>query len=145
MLHAGYHERGGRMTAFTMHLQSATQYERLDHVESFVGEDGSGSFGILAGHARMMTVLTYGLARYRSNNGPWVYIAVPGGVLYSDHNEVFISTRRYFTDADYSRISGELLNELMAEEEGLRATKDSLDRLEQEMFRRLRELARGRH
>ena len=132
------------MTAFTMHLQSATQYERLDKVESFVGEDDSGSFGILAGHARMMTVLTYGLARYRSNSGPWVYVAVPGAVLYSDNNEVFISTRRYFKDADYSRISGELLNELMAEEQELRATKDSLDRLEQEMFRRLRKLARGR-
>jgi len=132
------------MTAFTMHLQSATQYEQLDKVESFVGEDDSGSFGILAGHARMMTILTYGLARYRSDSGSWVYVAVPGGVLYSDNNEVFISTRRYFKDADYARISGELLNELMAEEQELRATKDSLDRLEQEMFRRLRELARGR-
>jgi F-type H+-transporting ATPase subunit epsilon len=132
------------MNTFVMHLQSATQYERIDNVESFVGEDDSGNFGILAGHERMMTILTYGLARYRRDTGEWVYAAVPGAVLYNCDNEVFISTRRYFTDPDYNRISGELLRELMVEEQGLQATRDSLERLEQEMLRRLRELARGR-
>jgi len=34
------------MKTFVMHLQSATQYERIENVASFVGEDGSGSFGI---------------------------------------------------------------------------------------------------
>ena len=33
---------------------------------SFIGEDDSGSFGILAGHARMMTMLGFGLARFRA-------------------------------------------------------------------------------
>lgn len=54
-----------------MHLQSATQYERVDDVTSFVGEDGSGSFGILAGHARAMTLLSFGLARFRIGNDLW--------------------------------------------------------------------------
>lgn len=132
------------MTAFSMHLQSASQYERLDDVVSFVGEDASGSFGILAGHARMITVLNYGLARYRAGSGEWVFVAIPGGVLYARDGQLFISTRRFFKDTDYSRISGELLDALMLEEQGLRATRDSLERLEREMFRRLRELARGR-
>jgi F-type H+-transporting ATPase subunit epsilon len=43
------------MNTFVMHLQSATQYERINGVVSFVGEDESGSFGILAGHASMVT------------------------------------------------------------------------------------------
>ena len=37
------------MNTFTLHLESSTQYERIEHVVSFVGEDDSGSFGILAG------------------------------------------------------------------------------------------------
>ena len=144
MLHARNDAGGRRLTALAMELRSATQYERIAEVASFVGEDDSGSFGILPGHARMMTALSYGLARYRGSGGAWVYVAIPGGVLYLKDDRLLISTRRYFKDADYARISGALLNELLAEEKNLRATKDSLDRLEQEMFRRLRELARER-
>lgn len=131
------------MTGFTLQLQSASQHERIDGVASFVGEDDSGSFGILRGHARMITVLTYGLARFRVAKEPWVYIAMPGGVLYFVRNELRISTRRYFKEADYSRISGVLLDRLLGEDEEIRTTRESLHRLEQEMFRRLRDMARG--
>ena len=130
------------MKEFTLRLQSAGQSEQIDGVASFVGEDDSGSFGILPGHARMITVLTYGLARFRVAQEPWVYIALPGGVLYFVRNELRISTRRYFKDADYHRISGVLLDRLLGEEEEIRTTRMSLNRLEQEMFRRLRDMAR---
>lgn len=33
------------MELFTIHLKSATQYEKIDKVISFVGEDASGQFG----------------------------------------------------------------------------------------------------
>jgi F-type H+-transporting ATPase subunit epsilon len=131
------------MTGFTLILQSASQCERIEGVTSFVGEDDSGSFGILPEHARMIAVLTYGLARYRTAHGPWTYLALPGGVLYFVHNELRISTRRYFKDSDYGRISGVLLDRLLGEEEEIHATRISLYRLEQEMFRRLRDLGRG--
>jgi F-type H+-transporting ATPase subunit epsilon len=130
------------MTGFALLLQSASHDERIDGVASFVGEDDSGSFGILPGHARMITVLTYGLARFRTAGQPWVYLALPGGVLYFVRDELRISTRRYFKDADYGRISGVLLERLLGEEEEIRATRESVYRLEQEMFRRLREMAR---
>ena len=51
------------MNTFVLHLQSATQNERIEKVESFVGRDASGSFGILAGHAPFMTSLVFGMAR----------------------------------------------------------------------------------
>ena len=38
------------MNTFLVHLQSATQYERIENVVSFIAEDDSGSFGILPGH-----------------------------------------------------------------------------------------------
>jgi F-type H+-transporting ATPase subunit epsilon len=131
------------MTGFPLILQSASQSERIEGVVSFVGEDDSGSFGILPGHARMVAVLAYGLARFRLAQGPWTYLALPGGVLYFVRNELRISTRRYFKDADYGRISGVLLDRLLGEEEEMRATRISLYRLEQEMFRRLRDMGRS--
>ena len=130
------------MKTFTMHVQSATQYERIEGVTSFVGEDESGSFGIRARHERMTTALSYGLARYQLQPGIWRYLAFPGGILYFINNELYLSTRRFLHDADYERISAGLLEQLLKEEEDLRAIKESLLRLEQEMFRRLWQMGR---
>jgi len=131
------------MKTFAMHVQSATQYERIDGVTSFVGEDESGSFGIRAHHERMTTALSYGLARYQLQRGIWRYLAFPGGILYFVNNELYISTRRFLHDAEYERISAGLMEQLLREEEELRSIKESLHRLEQEMFRRLWQM--GRH
>lgn len=131
------------MKTFAMHVQSATQYERIESVARFVGEDESGSFGILARHGRMMTALSYGLARYQLQDGSWHYLAFPGGILYFMSNALYISTRRFLHDIDYERISVGLLEQLLKEEEDLRVIKDSLLRLEQEMFRRLWQIGRG--
>ena len=130
------------MGAFVLHLQSATQYERVNDVESFVGEDASGSFGILAGHARMMTSLAFGLARYRSAGGNWRYMALPGAIVYFLDNQLYINTRRYVRGEDYETVSATLNHELRLEEENLESLKENLDRLEDEMFKRLWKLQR---
>lgn len=131
------------MKAFTLHMQSATQYTAVEQVVSFVGADASGSFGILANHARTMTALSYGLARYQLDNGDWFYLAFPGGILYFVDNQLFISTRRFLRDNDYQRISEGLIQQLLVEEESLREIKTSLNQLEQEMFRRLGQMQRA--
>jgi len=130
------------MRTFAMHLQSATQYEHIEGVASFVGEDASGSFGICARHARTMTALTYGLARYRLQDDSWHYLAFPRGILYFADKALYISTRRFLHDADYQRISKGLMEQLLKEEEDLRVIRESLHRLEQEMFRRLWQMGR---
>lgn len=130
------------MKTFVLHLQSATQYERVDDVESFVGEDVSGSFGVLAGHARMMTSLAFGLARYRSAGGGWRYLAQPGAILYFLDNQLYINTRRYVRGEDYETISATLSHELRLEEKNLQGLKENLGRLEDEMFKRLWRLQR---
>jgi F-type H+-transporting ATPase subunit epsilon len=132
------------MRTFTLHLQDATRSERIEHVASFVGLDGSGSFGILGGHARMMTVLAFGLARFRTGDGPWQFLAIPEGVLYFAGDDLTINTRRYLRDDDYDRISEALEAQLRAEETELRGIKDSVRRLQEELFRRLWQLGRGR-
>jgi F-type H+-transporting ATPase subunit epsilon len=131
------------MTQFVVHLQSATQYERIERVTMFVGEDASGSFGIMAGHHRMMTPLQFGLARFRTDDSDWQFLALPGGLLYFVDNELFLNTRHYLRDRDCARISQALEEQLSREEAALRELKDSLHRLEEEMFKRLWKLGRG--
>lgn len=125
------------MKAFTLILQDATHTQRIKQVTSFVGEDATGSFGILAGHARMMTTLVFGLARFRAGKNAWQYLALPGAVLYFNDNELSLSTRRYLVDDDYERISVALHEQLLAEEKALYELKKSLHHMEEEVLRRL--------
>lgn len=132
------------MRGFVLHLQSATQYERLENVTTFVGQDASGSFGIMAGHERTMTRLLFGLARVRIADDGWQFIALPGAIVYFTNNELFLSTRRYLRDRDCTRLTLALDEQLRAEEVSLHQIKESLRRLEEEMFKRLWSLGRGR-
>lgn len=128
--------------AFTLHLQSAALYECIEGVSSFVGQDASGSFGILPGRARFITVLDYGLARFRLPEGNWHYLACPGAVLSFADDQLFLNTRRYLRDDHYERVSELLTGQLTEEEAELKSVKDNLQRLEQELFRRLHQLDR---
>ena len=130
------------MSTFAMRIQDATSAEEVANVSSFVGEDSSGSFSILAHHARFITVLTVGLARFRTGSDKWQYLALPGAVLHFDNNVLTLSTRHYLLDDDYLRISAALQQQLLDEEEGLRAMKESLHRLEDEFLKRMWEMGR---
>ena len=144
MLHARLDEGGCAVNGFVMHLQDAMSYERIEGVESFVGADASGSFGIQAGHERLMTSLVFGLARYRVGNEPWQYVALPRALLYMLDGELYVSTRRYFRGPDYRRMSEALTAQLRTEEQELKQVRESLRRMEEEMFKRLWELSRER-
>ena len=131
------------MTGFILHLQATTQYERITGVVSLVAEDASGSFGILAGHERLVTTLVPGLARFRTDSVAfWQYLALPGAVLYFVNNELFINTRRYLRGTDYAGISAALEAQLLAEERELTRLKQSLHQMEEEMFKRLWQMGR---
>jgi len=125
------------MKTFTLLLLGATQTERIEGVSSFVGEDASGSFGILAGHARIITSLVFGLARFRVEDEPWQYLALPGAILYFLDNELSLSTRSYLVDDNYERISTVLQEQLLDEEEDLRTMKQGLHQMEEEILRRM--------
>ena len=113
------------MNTFLLHLQSATQYERIENVLSFVGEDDSGSFGILPGHARMMTLLGFGLARFRVTDQDWEFLALPGALAYFVDDQLYLNTRRYLRGKDYERLSA-------AAAEGIARRRRSLARNETE-------------
>lgn len=129
------------MNAFSLQLFDSRRSERFEGITDFVGEDESGSFGLLAGHARMMTVLVFGLARFRTaRDAPWRYLALPGALLYFEDNTLTLMSRHYLIDDDYDRISARLADELLSEEEQLHDVKESLQRMEEAMLKRIWEL-----
>jgi len=132
------------MKFFTLKLQDATHTEEISQITSFVGEDASGSFGILADHGRFMTSLVVGLARFRVGNKNWQYLALPGAVLYFCSNILTLSTRHYLIDNDYMNISHALQQQLIEEEKKLRPLKESLYHMEEEVLRHLWKMGRKR-
>jgi F-type H+-transporting ATPase subunit epsilon len=130
------------MTGFTLHLLAVDRSERIDGVVSFVGEDRSGAFGLMAGHERFMTLLSYGLARIRLADRTWQYLGLPGGLLYFVSNECRISTRRFVRDTDVNRIAELLTRDLLQEERVLAETRVKLHQLEDEMLKDLAQLER---
>jgi len=131
------------MKTFSLLLQDAVHVEQIEGVSAFVGEDASGSFGLMANHARMMTALVTGLARFRLGEDDWQYLAMPGAVLYFCDNTLTLCTRHYLRDRDYLRISAALREQVLAEEEKLHATRESLRRMEESLLKRLWDIGRG--
>ena len=131
------------MSSLELSLRDGRTLATVTGVTSFVGEDPSGAFGIMAGHDRFITSLVFGLARFRCGDAPWRYLALPGGLLYFAANHLRITTRRFLIDENYDRISGRLQAELLAEERILSGTRASLRQMEEELLRRLWQLGRG--
>lgn len=131
------------MKGFTLHIQSAELEETFENVVSFVGADATGSFGIQAGHEKFLSVLGFGLTRFRYGDGDWQYVAMPGGILRFHDDVLSIATRRYVRGEDYRKVSSAIDEVLASEEASLRDLKASLARLEQEMTRRMLRLQRG--
>lgn len=130
------------MKTFTLRILDSSGTREYGDVVSFVGEDASGSFGILADHDRMITSLVVGLARFRTQQQDWNYAALPGGILTFDRNELSLCTRRCLVGTDYELISAALREQLIAEESRLSSMKRSLHQMEEELFRRLWEMGK---
>lgn len=131
------------MKTFSLQLLDAKHQQTYESVVSFVGEDATGRFGILADHARFMTVLKMGLARFQQTDQAWSYLATTDAVLYFKNNTLVITCRHFVIESDYSHISARLQTELLDEEALLIQQKQGLRRMEEEMLRRLWELSRA--
>ncbi|ANQ24464.1 hypothetical protein BA893_22980 [Vibrio natriegens] len=125
------------MISFVISLLDATYSTEIEGVTSFIGEDQTGSFGLLANHSRFMTVLSTGIAKYRTGDSDWKYLAAAGGVLFFKNNHLTLCTYRFLLDDDYSRISQALEQQLVIEEEKSQTFKQSLRHMEEEVFMRL--------
>lgn len=134
MLHAG---GDAAMKHFTLELCDARTSERIDEVESFVGEDASGSFGMLAGREHFVTVLVWGICRYRTNDGRWHDVALPGGVLSFFEGTLTIYTHHFLQSDDVAELEKRLDAEIAAEEFARRAISDLIHRMDRELLRQM--------
>lgn len=128
------------MTVFTLNILASTQAQRFENVQSFVGEDASGYFGMQAGHIDFMTMLVFGMARFRLANESWQYLALPSGLASFQANELTISTRYFLIDTDFDKISKLLEQRALKEQETMRSTRESLQCMELMVFKKIREL-----
>jgi len=132
------------MKSFRLLLRDIRHAARIDEVVSFVGEDASGSFGIQAGHGRLITCLVYGLARFKQEDRPWQYLAMPGAMLYFLDNQLMVNTRRFLLSDDYELVNRQLLEVLAAEERELAGMKNNLRNIERNILHRMLEMKKFR-
>jgi len=128
------------MNSFRIMLRDNSRSETIDGVASFVAEDASGSFGLLAGHARLMTSLVFGLARFRTRTGPWQYLAMPGAILLFEDNVLSLNTRRYLLGGNYEAMSSALVEKLALEERSLNEMKRTLHQIETHVLKQMLEM-----
>ena len=131
------------MKSLILLLQDVTHKEQFEDVTSFVGEDSTGSFGILPNHERFMTSLMVGLCRFNTAQDGWFYVATAGALLYFHDNRLHLTTRHFLIDNDFERISAALDEQLLEEETRLRGQKRSLRQMEEEVLKRLWKLRRS--
>jgi F-type H+-transporting ATPase subunit epsilon len=128
------------MAVFTLNLIASNEEQHFDNVLSFIGEDASGYFGLQANHIDFMTVLIFGLARFRCDENQWHYLALPGALASFQANQLTISTRYFLIDTDFNRISDLLEQQALKEQENMRSTRESLQRMELTVFKKIRDL-----
>ena len=131
------------MNGITLILRDATRSESYDGVTSFVGEDDSGSFGLLPNHNRFMTALAIGLCRFKTDGEDWFYVATVGALLYLHDNRLELTTRHFLVDSNYSRISAALEKQLLEEESRLHNQRQGLRQMEEAILKRLWRLGRN--
>lgn len=131
------------MKTFALHLHDSQDAWHFPAVVQFVAADASGSFGLLAGHAHLVAVLRYGLARFLDNGGQWHYLALPGGVLTFAKDHLRLATVRCFLGTERGSICRQLEEEMARADSELNSARASMDEIEHALVRRLGELSGG--
>jgi F-type H+-transporting ATPase subunit epsilon len=129
------------MNHFALHLHDSHGADRFDDVVQFIAADGSGSFGILAGHARMLAVLRYGLARFVDSAGRWHFLSLPGGVISFADNRLTLATVRYFLGDERASICRQLEDEMARLDSDVHTSRATLTEIEHALLRRLGEMS----
>jgi len=85
-------------------------------VRSVRAEDRSGGFGLLPGHADLLTVLPPSVVRWRRSDGPERYCAIRGGVMTVTQGErVSIACRHGVLGEDLQKLEAEVRSARAAE------------------------------
>jgi F-type H+-transporting ATPase subunit epsilon len=129
-----------------LHLTIATPATVLidkDQVRSLRAEDESGAFGVLPGHADLLTVLPPSVVRWTREGEPTRYCALSGGVMtISRGRRVAIACRRGTVSDDLATLEAQVAAERAAELDADRRAKVEQVRLHARALRQLMRLLR---
>lgn len=89
------------MSNFNLLLQDISNQWQSNNIHSFIGQDSSGSFGIMAEHELFVTCLQPGIARFRDGDGKWTYLAQPGSVIVFRENQLRLSTSQFILSEEH--------------------------------------------
>jgi F-type H+-transporting ATPase subunit epsilon len=113
-------------------------------VVSVRAEDASGGFGILAGHADLLTALELSVVAWRQADGRSHYCAVRRGVLsVRNGTDVSIATREAQTSDDLDTLEPAVIARFRAEAEAERAERIAALRLHTQAIRQIVRALRG--
>ena len=120
----------------------------LSDVASVRAEDESGSFGILAGHADLLTALSVSVVGWRTGAGASGFCAVRGGVLtVRSGSNVDIATREAVLGDNLEQLETNVVTRFRSELDAERVARVDSARLHmaavREIVRRLRGPARA--
>jgi F-type H+-transporting ATPase subunit epsilon len=108
------------------------------NVVSVRAEDESGGFGILPGHADLLTVLIPSAVSWRREDGSTHWCAVRRGVLtVSGGREVAIATRQALLGDDLPEVEAEVLARFRADADAEQAALVAATRLHMDAIRQI--------
>jgi len=109
-----------------------------DDVIAVTAEDASGAFGILPGHADLVTALEVSVMSWVQRDGRRRYCALRGGVLHvRDGSEIAIATPEALIADDLERLDTEVLEKLRADAEEERAARAYTEQLRLRAMRQI--------
>lgn len=107
-------------------------------VSSVRAEDDSGGFGILKGHADLLTALSISIVGWHDAAGRARYCAVRRGVLsVTGGDEIAIATREAIRGDDLDRLEEIVLDEFRERTEAERASRAESARLQMKAIRQI--------
>ncbi len=115
-----------------------------DDVRSLRAEDESGAFGVLPGHADLLTVLPPSVVRWTLTGRPTRYCALSGGVLtVTGGDRVAIACRRATISDDLETLDADVAAERAAEIDADRRAKVEQTQLHARAVRQLMRYLHG--
>lgn len=117
-----------------------------DDVVSVRAEDESGGFGVLEGHADLLTVLTVSVVSWRHSDGTAGFCAVRRGVLtVRGGREVAVATREAQPGDDLETLEASVLTRFRTNADAEQAGRTAAMRLQTQAMRRIIEALRPDH
>ncbi len=116
----------------------------VEDVGSLRAEDESGAFGVLPGHADLLTVLPPSVLRWTRKDEPTRFCALSGGVLtITGGNRVAVACRRGTLGDDLDTLQADVAAQRAAELDADRRAKVEQTRLHARALRQLMRYLRG--